>query len=221
MCTRLNSKPASAGCLFFIVDALHMTAPKHLNLKHTVVQNSCCPPSSRPNLWNPQSSEFHTTSQRREFLTAGLWEQLWALGQFQIWISCLAQGAGDSFHFRGLQSINSDSDLPAHPTLPPAVTETTRVRAYLSERSKNPLWWVHPHPGCTWATGHCVASPAQPLSSRLTPLATLQSVCLERTLLLALKRQNKGLRARRLPFGVRDNFRAQMEKEKKKKVWNL
>lgn len=36
LCIRLNSKPASAGCLFFTVDALLMTAPKHLNLKHSI-----------------------------------------------------------------------------------------------------------------------------------------------------------------------------------------
>ena len=71
LCTRLNSKPASAGCLFFIIDALHMTAPKHLNLKHTVVQNSCCPPSSCPTPWNPQNSEFHRVSENPWLLASG------------------------------------------------------------------------------------------------------------------------------------------------------
>lgn len=64
LCTRLNSKPASAGCLFFADDALHMTAPKHLNLKHSIVENSCCPlPLPQP----PEidRAEFHTAAQRR------------------------------------------------------------------------------------------------------------------------------------------------------------
>lgn len=43
LCTLLYSKLASAGCLFFMVDALHLTASKHLNLKHTIVQGSCSP----------------------------------------------------------------------------------------------------------------------------------------------------------------------------------
>lgn len=56
LCIRLNSKPASAGCLFFTVDALLMTAPKHLNLKHSITQNSCCPPPNPPTPWHRQKS---------------------------------------------------------------------------------------------------------------------------------------------------------------------
>ena len=73
LCTRLNSKPASAGCLFFIIDALHMTAPKHPNLKHTVVQNSCCPRFLLPDPL--KSTELWVSPCLWESLTVGLWEE--------------------------------------------------------------------------------------------------------------------------------------------------
>ena len=137
-----------------------------------------------------------------------------ALGWFKIWIACLVQGSCGSFHFRGLQSINSDSDKCI---LPYSHKKTTRVWACLSEHSGSPLCRVHPLPGSHMGQqAWCSFSSPPPSPHCTSPWpATLQSNC-RGVYCPRLTRQNKGPRARWVPFGVRDNFRAQMEKEKKK-----
>lgn len=104
----------------------------------------------------------------------------------------------------------------------PAVTKNNqRVWGWISDQAWNPLCPVHPHSGFTRAIGHWVAHPAP--NPRLPPhpasphptgppckvLSRDDSNCWCPT------RQNKGPCAHRVPFGVCDNFRAQMEKEKK------
>ena len=112
-------------------------------------------------------------------------------------------------------SVNKFWLWQVHPTLL-SQKNPTRVWACLSERSGSPLCRAHPRPGShmgqqAWCSFSRPPPPPPPASPRP---ATLQSDC-RGVYCWSLTRQNKGPRACWVPFGVRDNFRAQMEKEKK------
>ena len=112
-------------------------------------------------------------------------------------------------------SVNKFWLWQVHPTLL-SQKNPTRVWACLSERSGSPLCRAHPRPGShmgqqAWCS---FSSPPPPPRCASPRPATLQSDC-RGVYCWSLTRQNKGPRACWVPFGVRDNFRAQMEKEKK------
>lgn len=98
--------------------------------------------------------------------------------------------------------------IPAHP----------QPESELVSQSGNPPCGARPHSGLHLCLGHPAA-----LSSRLPRFASAAGLprkgTAEDSNCWCLTRQNKGprARARRVPFGVHDNFRAQMEKGGKKK----
>lgn len=151
-------------------------------------------------------------------MIAGLWEQLGALRQFKIWISCPAHRAGDSF--QELQSINSDSNLQAHPTPPPAITGTARASELVSQTKHETFSLRAAH--VPSGIGECIQPQCLPshLPSRLIPPAgpPCKVTVWRGANCWCLTRQNKGPHAPEFHLECMTISEHKWKKKKKKMV---
>lgn len=115
----------------------------------------------------------------------------------------------------GFESMHSNSNVQAYPTLPPAVARNKQSEPALSAAPSS-LRVAHGPPGIGELLHPKPSSPALPHLLLPHPPHPCKVTVWSGLFFGCLTRQNKGPRAQGLPCGVYNNFRAQMEKEKKK-----
>ena len=111
--------------------------------------------------------------------------------------------------------MHSNSNVQAYPTLPPAVARNKQSEPALSAAPSS-LRVAHGPPGIGELLHPKPSSPALPHLLLPHPPHPCKVTVWSGLFFGCLTRQNKGPRAQGLPCGVYNNFRAQMEKEKKK-----